>query len=170
MTIYGNPVSDKFLRMLHQHKGIIWKIAGIYCTGAHEREDLVQEITIQLWRSFPNYNSRFALSTWVYRIALNTAISFYRKEVKRSETRNAISGSVLQFADTGEAGETEQNLILLNQFITELGEFDRALILLSLEEKPHREIAEILGTSVTNVSTRLARIKLRLKEKFNQHQ
>lgn len=162
----SEPTSEKFLLVLQTHKGIIYKVANAYCKDAEDRNDLVQEIMIQLWKSFDNYNEQFRYSTWIYQIALNVAISFYRKESRRQEMANPINDSILNFTDTSISDETEENISILHQFIAELKELDKALMLLYLEEKSYKEIAEVIGISETNVATKLGRIKVSIKQKF----
>lgn len=156
-----------FLSVIETNKGIIYKVANLYCNNAEDRKDLIQEIIIQLWRSFDHYDDQYKFSTWIYRIALNTAISFYRKETRRKKISNHASEDILLFIDTDVPGETEANIGLLHQFIAELKELDKALLLLYLEEKSQKEIAGIMGISGTNVATRISRIKMILKQKFS---
>lgn len=158
--------ADTFLEVVEAHKGIIYKIAHSYCHNNHDKEDLVQEITVQLWKSFDNYNQQFKYSTWIYRIALNVAISFYRRETKRRPLAQPLPETIFNRGDTEQATAQEQQLALLQQFIAELKELDRALVLLYLDGKSHRETAEIIGISETNVATKLARIKEKIKQKF----
>ena len=157
--------SDRFLSVIETNKGIIYKIANSYCKDPEDRKDLFQEIVSQLWKSFDNYSEQYKYSTWIYRIALNVAISFYRKENRRKVLSSPISEGVFSFF-VEENSETESNLRMLQQFIQELKDLDKALMLLYLEEKSHREMAEIIGISETNVATKIGRIKLLLKQKF----
>ena len=159
---------DLFLSVIEDHKGIIYKIANSYCKVPEDRKDLVQEIILQLWKSFDNYNEQFKYSTWIYRIALNVVISFYRRENRIRQISNPLSEGILHFADTNDTGEKEEAIVFLQQFIAELKELDKALMLLYLEEKSHREIAEIIGITETNVATKVGRIKTILKQKFSQ--
>jgi len=160
--------ADIFLTVIETHKGIIYKVANTYCSNASDREDLVQEIILQLWKSFYKYNTQYKYSTWIYRIALNVAISFYRKQKRRKEITNPIQQHFFNITDVPEDKKTEGQAKFLQQFIAELKELDKALILLYLEEKSHKEIAGIMGLSETNVATKLGRIKLMLKQKFSQ--
>ncbi len=157
---------DIFLSVIEANKGIIYKIANLYCKDPEDRKDLFQEIVSQLWRSFGNYSEQYRYSTWIYRIALNVAISFYRKENRRKAISSPLSEGVFSLIDFDETREMESNLRLLHQFIQELKDLDKALMLLYLEEKSHREIAEIIGITETNVATKIGRIKLLLKQKF----
>ena len=157
---------DTFLSVIEANKGIIYKIANSYCKDPEDRKDLFQEIVSQLWRSFDKYSDQYKYSTWIYRIALNVAISFFRKENRRKSVSSPLSESVFSLMDFDETKEMESNLRLLQQFIQELKDLDKALMLLYLEEKSHSEIAEIIGITETNVATKIGRIKLLLKQKF----
>lgn len=159
--------NELFLSVIESHKGILYKIANSYCKDSEDRNDLIQEIIVQLWKSFETYNDQYKYSTWIYRIALNVAISFYRKENRRKKIAHPITDSILNFAETSSTDDTEKNINLLQQFISELKELDKALMLLYLEEKSHKETAEILGISESNVATKIGRIKTILKQKFS---
>lgn len=158
--------SNRFLLVIDTNKGILYKVANSYCKDSEDRKDLVQEIIIQLWKSFEDYNDQYKYSTWVYRIALNVAISFYRKENRRKEIANPLNDSILNYADTNLATEKEQDLSILQEFIIELKELDKAVMLLYLEEKSYKEIAEMIGITETYVATKIGRIKTILKQKF----
>ena len=128
----------------------------------------MQEIVYQLWKSGQSFDTHRKFSTWMYRIALNVAISFYRRQ-RRSGLRIAFGGDLhlMELEDRTEGDEElEEKIDLLQQFINELGELDKALMILYLEEKSYREIAEVLGITETNVATKLSRIKARLKQQF----
>lgn len=159
---------EKFIVTLDDHKKIIYKIVNSYCPNREDRKDLEQEIIIQLWNSFDKYNAEFKYSTWMYRIALNVAISFYRKEKKWSVKNDFFDeDSIFSIADENET-ELDYHMKLLQEFINNLGELDKALMLLYLEEKSHEEITEILGITKTNVATKINRIKLKLRKEFNK--
>lgn len=159
--------SDIFLLVLETNKGIIYKVANVYCIHAEDRKDLIQEIIVQLWKSFDRYNGEYKYTTWIYRIALNVAISFYRKENRRKQLTDPLSDNIVSLVDDRAVFEINKNIGYLNQFIAGLKELDKALMLLYLEEKSHKEIAEITGISETNVSTKIGRIKKILKQKFS---
>jgi RNA polymerase sigma factor (sigma-70 family) len=156
-----------FQEIIEQHKGILFKVARVYCPNENDREDLIQEMMIQIWQSIPKYNDQFKLSTWLYRISLNVAISFYRKNTSRANRFTVLNEQVTEIL-TEDKSESEQQLKLLEQFIYELKEIDKALMMLYLEDKSHNEIAEILGISVSNVGTKIGRIKDKLKTRFSQ--
>jgi len=157
-----------FLNLVEQNKGIIYKVANSYCKDSESREDLVQEIIIQLWKAFDRYDDRFKVSTWMYRIALNVAISFYRKDSSRKKSEIPITKSAVDVSEELPATELQANLNLLQRFIAELKELDRALMLLYLEENTHKEIADILGVTETNVATKISRIREKLRMRFSQ--
>jgi RNA polymerase sigma factor (sigma-70 family) len=157
---------QQFLARIEAHKGILYKIANVYARSAEDREDLVQETIIKLWQSHSKFNGQCQYSTWMYRVALNTAISFYRKERTRSQISGESTDLVLELPHMEYDPETDHRIAEMNRFITELPELDRALTLLYLDQRPYKEIAEILGLSEGNLSTRMNRIKNRLKEKF----
>ena len=155
-----------FLNVIEDNKGIIYKVANAYCKDNENRKDLIQEITVQLWLAFPAYNGQFKLTTWIYRIALNVSISFYRKESSRSKRNHPLTDEVASLITGDDQLDLEADLSMLHNFIREMKEFDRALILLYLEDRSQQEIADILGITPSNVSTKVARIKGLLKQKF----
>ncbi|MFA5298951.1 MAG: RNA polymerase sigma factor [Lutibacter sp.] len=160
--------SANFLVVMESHKGILYKVANSYCRNIEDRKDLIQEIIMQLWKSFDNYNEKFKYSTWMYRISLNVAISFYRKENSRKRISNPLTTDIFDFTDTEIVEEKETNLGILNQIILGLNDLDKALMLLYLEEKNYKEISEIIGITETNVATKIGRIKSKLKQEFTQ--
>ena len=128
---------EKFIRVIDEHKRIIYKIVNSYCPQREDRKDLEQEIVIQLWNAFDNYNPQYKFTTWMYRIALNTAISFYRKEKKwyrRNDFFNDESVFRLEDGNTVEDLALSANVKLLQEFIQKLKELDKAIRLLYLEE------------------------------------
>ncbi len=158
------PDKTAFLALIQENKRIIYKICNSYCRNQYDREDLAQEIIYQLWRSGESFQADHKFSTWMYRIALNTAISFYRKEQTSGKTVE-LSDQVLAMKEEG--SELEDNIRQMQQFINEFNELDRALILLYLEKKNHKEIAEILGISESNVGTKISRMKEKLRQRFS---
>ena len=121
-----------------------------------------------MWKAFDNYNEKFKISTWIYRISLNVAISFYRKENSRKRISNPLITDIFNFSETEISDEKETNLGILNQIISELNDLNKALMLLYLEEKSYKEISDIIGISETNVATKIGRIKSKIKKEFNQ--
>lgn len=155
----------EFLQLIKDNKGILFKISNSYCRNRDDRDDLMQEIIYQLWKSAGGFDHTRKFSTWMYRIALNVAISFYRQQ-RRSGLHIAFGGDLhlMELADSPEDAETEGKISMLQAFISEQNELDKALMILYLEERPYREIAEVLGITETNVATKLNRIKGRLKQ------
>jgi len=156
-----------FQEIIEQYKGILFKVARAYCPNEYDRQDLIQEIMIQTWQSIHKYNDQYKISTWLYRISLNVAISFYRKSSTRAKKYTALNEQLVEIPDEDKS-ESERRLNLLEQFISELKEIDKALMILYLEDKSHTEIAEILGMSVSNVGTKIGRLKNKLKSQFSQ--
>jgi RNA polymerase sigma factor (sigma-70 family) len=160
---------QEFTRLIKENKGIIYKICNSYCSNKADRDDLAQEIVYNLWKSYGSFVDEYKFSTWMYRVALNVAISFYRQE-KKFKNQETISEGLLVFEDDDDNKyEVEQNLQLLQEFINQLQEIDKAIILLYLDDKSHREIAEITGFSESNVATKISRIKEKLKRNFSKN-
>lgn len=163
----SDPIHRRhFDTLLHEHRGLIFKVAAVYAHDAEDRNDLAQEICLQLWRSLPGYDpQRAKLSTWLYRIALNVAISHRRRDDARLAGRTEPLESQHLDHIAGAAGVTEEDerVAALYAFIGELDPLNRALILLYLEERSYAEIAEVLGISETNVATKIGRIKQKLR-------
>ncbi|MFT4536218.1 MAG: RNA polymerase sigma factor (sigma-70 family) [Saprospiraceae bacterium] len=156
-----------FQEIITQHKGILFKVARGYCPQEDERKDLMQEMMIQIWLSIHKYNEQYKISTWLYRISLNVAISFYRKNATRVTKFSVLNEHTVDLPIEDKT-ENERELLLLEQFISELKEIEKALMILYLEDKSHNEIAEILGISLSNVGTKIGRIKNKLKKRFSQ--
>ena len=157
---------QRFEVLLQEHRRIVFKVAGLYSRTMDDREDLVQEICVQLWRSFARYDERQAkFSTWLYRIALNVAISQARRQHWSEHDRfEPLQTHHLETVGGGEAiAEPNERLTALYAFIGQLDPLNRALILLYLEDRNYPEIAEILGISETNVATKISRIKQKLR-------
>jgi RNA polymerase sigma-70 factor, ECF subfamily len=158
---------QSFESLLQDHHRIAFKVAGLYSRSAADREDLLQEISTQLWRSFDSYDpARAKFSTWMYRIALNVAISQARRwpEADRFEPLQAHH---LETVGGGEAiREPDERLTALYTFIGQLDPLNRALILLYLEDRSYTEMADILGISETNAATKINRIKQKLRDQM----
>lgn len=168
MTHTANAASgDAFETLLQRHCGIVFKVANTYCRDTQDRADLAQEIAAQLWRAWPTYEPARSVTTWMYRIALNVAISHARGDGRRRWRAVPLDEAAHDLADPHAADpETEQHIRLLQQFIARQAPLDRALLLLYLDERPQREIAEVLGISETNVSTKIGRLKQRIRDEL----
>lgn len=165
MTTTGQH--QRFMALLQAHRGIVYKVARSYSRSAADRDDLAQEICMQLWRAFPRYDGSRTFSTWMYRVALNVAISevrrAYRSEPGRFEPLDEVHLETLAAeADSGEESRIEAMYAVIGQ----LEPLDRALILLYLEDSSYAEMAEVLGISETNVATKINRIKQRLRRRM----
>jgi RNA polymerase sigma-70 factor (ECF subfamily) len=165
----SNAERDDFGTLLQRHSGIVFKVANSYARHPEDRADLAQEIAAQLWRAWPKYDpSRGAATTWMYRIALNVAIGHVRAQsLRRRHDAVPLDDDMHEVADGNATDhEREQQLRLLQGFIARQPPLDRALLLLYLDERPQREIAEILGISEANVSTKIGRLKQRLRDEL----
>lgn len=155
---------QRFETLLQAHRGIVYKVANTYCHGDEDRADLAQEIAAQLWRAFSGYDPARSFSTWMYRIALNVAISHVRGDAPRQRNAVALDEQLHDLPDEHAADpEAEQRLRALNKLIAALEPLNRALLLLYLEERNYREIGDVLGLSETNVATKIARLKQRIR-------
>ena len=152
-----------FIVLVEEHKRIIYKVCYVYAVDRENLNDLYQEVVINLWKAYPRFRGECAASTWVYRIGLNTCISFFRKSKSRPEVV-PITVDLEAFAD--EEDKTA-SLRELYRMINSLGQLERALILLWLEERSYQEIADIIGISKNNVAVRLNRIREKLKTMSN---
>jgi RNA polymerase sigma factor (sigma-70 family) len=155
---------ERFQALVEEHRKILYKVCHSYCRNPVDRDDLAQEIIVQLWRSFGGFDHRVRFSTWMYRIALNVAISFYRHEKVR--TRHVLSGAderLLEAID--ETSNQPEEVQLLYQWIGELDPLNKALVLLYLDGNSYQEIADILGISETNVATKISRLKQAMRQR-----
>lgn len=153
--------SAEFECLLELHKGILYKVARAYCRNASDLEDLAQEIIAQLWRSFPAFDPRTAkFSTWLYRVALNVSISFYRRErIRNHEPLEETQPELLQMTSA-----VSDEVRMLYDWIGKLDEANKALVLLYLDGQSYQEISAILGISETNIATRLSRLRDAMKQ------
>ncbi len=161
---------QRFEALLREHRGIVFKVAGMYARDAEDRRDLAQEISAQLWRAFASFDpARGRFSTWMYRIALNVAISQWRRQAGPQVAFEPLDGYALEnVVGTTTIDEPDERLVMLYRFIGGLDPLHRALILLYLEDRSHAEIAEVLGISETNVATKINRVKQRLRQQASR--
>jgi RNA polymerase sigma-70 factor (ECF subfamily) len=158
---------DQFVSLIRENQNLIFKICNSYCADPENRKDLQQEILIQLWKSFAKFDGRVKISTWMYKVALNTAIFYFRNNSKHDNNKVPLDATIISLAHTEPEPELDERIMLLNKFIGQLNELDKALMLLYLDDNKQKDIAEILGLSETNVATKISRIKKTLKEQFN---
>ncbi|NCT66503.1 MAG: sigma-70 family RNA polymerase sigma factor [Rhodanobacteraceae bacterium] len=155
---------ERFQALIERHRGIVFKVANSYCRNAEDRGDLVQDISAQAWKAFASWDAARPFSTWLYRIALNVAISALRRQGTPGRQPLALDELAAEPGhDDDDARETDDGLRALARCIARLDPLNRALLVLYLDEKSQREIAEILGLSETNVATRIGRLKARLR-------
>ena len=153
-------VEQEFLSVIREYERVIYKVCYLYTTPNATLSDLYQEVVLNIWKAFPKFRKECKVSTWIYRIALNTCISFIRKEKNIPEIV-----TLTQEADRSEEDdETQTMLQQLYRMINRLGQLEKSIILLYLEEKSYEDISEITGLTVTNVATKLNRIKDKLKK------
>lgn len=157
-------LQQRFQALVDEHKKILYKVCNSYCKNQHDREDLAQEIIVQLWRSFGSFDDRRRFSTWMYRIALNVAISFYRRENTRM--RHVLSDDAQLLNAIDETATRPAEIQVLYQFIDALDPLNKALALLYLDGNSYLEIADVLGISETNVATKISRLKHMMKQEF----
>ena len=150
--------------MVTAHQRTIYKVCYIYAKDQDDLNDLFQEVVLNLWKSFPRYRGDSTLNTWVYRIAMNTCITFLRRSSVRPQTIPLTIDVTSQMTDEeSHSGQLQELYRLINQ----LGKLERALILLWLEERSYQEMADILGISKANVAVKLNRTKDKLRKMSN---
>lgn len=153
----------EFVTLVEEYKQVIYKVCYMYATGTDHLNDLYQEVVINLWKAFPNFRGESKVSTWIYRIGLNTCVSFYRK----SKVRPEVVPLTVDLEDFAYEESKTSQLRELYRLINRLNPLERALILLWLEEKSYVEIADITGLTRSNVAVKLNRIKEKLKTMSN---
>jgi len=157
---------QEFTDLIKTNEGIIYKIVSVYTDTLEDKKDLYQEVVYQLYKSFDSFRGDSKVSTWMYRIALNTSLTYINRK-KKSGIQ--IPFEIEKFTATTEVDEQRQeNLKLLYELIAGLSAIDKGIILLYLEDKSYAQIAQITGFSESNIGTRMARIKIKLKEKHHK--
>ncbi|WP_256010144.1 RNA polymerase sigma factor [Desertivirga xinjiangensis] len=155
-------MEKEFIEMINAHRGILYKVCNLYCNDPEDKKDLFQEMVLQLWRSIKTFRKDSRVSTWMYRVALNTAITNFRKESRKPE-RFCISENELQIPDISDLALQSENLNLLKKAIDQLNAIEKAIIMLYLDEKSYDEIACIIGVTRSNVGVKINRIKSKLE-------
>lgn len=153
-------MEKEFLKVIHDYQKIIYKICRVYRDSREDQEDLFQEIVYQLWKSYPSFKGESKISSWIYRIALNTAIAIYRKSKILIDYYQEFPEHI-QPSDEKTISENEERLFWA---LRKLDDSEKAVISLYLEDFNYQEIAEITGLSESNIGVRLNRIKNKLKE------
>ena len=162
--ITNNSVLEKeFLEIIKKNQGIIHKVCNIYCDDQEDKNDLFQEIVAQLWKSFPSFRKESKFSTWMYRVALNTAITSFKK-TKRRPDQNRLTYDNFQVKDDNYNIEIEEEIKNLHRAVAQLTGVEKSIVLLYLESKKYEEIAEITGITQNYVRVKMNRIKKKLKK------
>jgi len=159
-------LESKFLSDFEKNQNIVHKICRMYTTNRDAHNDLFQEVTIQLWRNYEKFRGEAKFSTWMYRVALNTAISLYRKSTRSVKIQD-ISDFEYKIKAVDYDDTEEQQLKAIYKAIHQLSDIEKALIFLYLEDKPYKEISETLGISNGNARVKMNRAKEKLKNILN---
>ncbi len=152
---------QEFTQIIKDNEGVIFKITTVYTNNQEDQKDLYQEIVYQLWKSFDSFKGNSKISTWMYRVALNTAITKLKRENKRG-SQIGIDKVIMKQTEQYDS-QFEERLKVLYEYIHGLNELEKGLMLLLLEGKKYEEIAAITGLTANNVGTRISRIKQKLK-------
>ena len=158
---------ERFIVAIKENENFIFKIAAVYTNNTDDKNDLVQEIIYQLWKSFDSFNQQSSLSTWMYRVALNVAI-FQLKVFKKTVPTFPIDKQVTNYRDT-DTNENEERWKIFREQVETLNLLDKGIVLLYLDNKSYEEIAAIVGITKTNVATKLSRIKEKLKTQVHKN-
>lgn len=153
----------KFINLIKEHQGLIHKVCIMYESDRDIRNDLFQEIVLQLWKSFPGFRGESKITTWMYRIALNTAISGYRKETRKVKTED-LHEVHFNISEQYGGDDAEENVQKLQYAMRQLSDIERAMVMMALEEIPYDEIAETIGITQNNVRVRMNRIREKLRK------
>ena len=156
---------ETLLALLEDHAAAMRRIAAVYAGGDGEEEDLYQEILVQVWRSLPSFRGNSTAGTWLYRVALNTALSWRRRATKHASWRAAREPLADEVATASQDSQRSQTAILTD-FLSTIGGPDRSVLLLYMEGLPYQEIADVTGLSVSAVGVRLHRMKQTFTERF----
>ncbi|HAF29611.1 MAG TPA: RNA polymerase subunit sigma-70 [Bacteroidales bacterium] len=155
-------LKEEFVSLIEKHQGIIYKVSRMYCDKEECQQDLFQDILVQLWQSFPTFNRQSKFSTWMYRVALNTAIAQFRKDQKVNE--DSISDLPAHIPEDESYKEKEDRIELVQKAINKLNNAEKAIIMLYMDDYSYEEISEISGISVSNVGVKINRIKTKLQK------
>ena len=155
-------LKEEFVSQIEKHQGIIYKVSRMYCDKDECRQDLFQDILVQLWQSYSSFNQQSKFSTWMYRVALNTAIAQFRKDKKNNEdTLPEIPVNIIE-EETYKEKEDKRDLV--QRAISKLSKTEKAIIILYMDDYSYEEISEIAGISMSNVGVKINRIKSKLQK------
>ncbi len=161
------PSEKEFITLLNEHQRIIYKVCNLYMDAHADREDLFQEITLQAWKAYAGFRGDAKFSTWLYRVALNTAITFFRKEKRKP---NIYSTESVPDVDAHEAHDpVEEQVKAMYTAIGDLSKIDKAIVMLYLEDYNYNDIGEMMGITANNVAVKMNRIKTKLKESTQKY-
>ncbi len=156
-----------FSKLIKDNQGLIIKVSRLYTNSLEDEEDLFQEIVLQLWRSYDTFKGQSKISTWMYRVALNTAITLFRKKTKSPKTDELMDFHQAEYLEQDD--EKQSQIALLYKVIKLLPRVERAIVVMYLDDQPYREIAETLGISEVNARVKMNRLKKTLKELMEKH-
>ena len=157
----NQEIRDNFVKLIEKNQGIIFKVSKMYCDNEADREDLFQDILIQLWNAYPSFKGLSKFSTWMYRVALNTAIARVRKG-KKLENEQLTPEFKMDVVDGGHENDLEDRIKLLHRAISKLNKAEKAIIMLYMDDYSYEDISDIAGISVSNVGVKIVRIKKKL--------
>lgn len=158
-----NIVENQFLDLVYQNQGIIFKICNLYCDNMVEREDLRQEIILQLWKAYPGFKERSKFSTWMYKVCLNTAIVQIKRS-KRRDISTSISTDLYEIPGHEDSNQADEEIKRMYGLIAQLNDIEKGIVMLYLDGYSYNEISEVMGISSKNVSVKLVRIKKKLSK------
>ena len=164
------PLTPGFVELLNEHQAQLRRVARLYCPDENDRQDLYQEIVLQLWRAWPRYEARpeAKVSTWLYRVALNVAISDLRRRTRRPAATSLSRPELPELAAPPPDGPDADDLAQLYRAIERLSDVEKAFVLLYLEERPYAEMADILGITPNNVRVKMHRVQDKLRQLLTQ--
>ncbi len=161
------PSEKEFIQLLNEHQRIIHKVCNLYMDAHADREDLFQEITLQAWKAYGGFRGDAKFSTWLYRVALNTAITFFRKEKKKPEIYSTEKMPDYGHQDTHDP--IEEQVKAMYAAIGDLSKIDKAIVMLYLEDYSYNDIGDMMGITANNVAVKMNRIKIKLKESTQKY-
>ena len=156
-------MKEEFAELIAQHQDIIHKVCRLYCHNREDKQDLFQDIVYQLWKSYPTFKGESKFTTWMYRVALNTAITDYRKFKKRGKS-SEFTDNLYQLANQNDNEIFNERVEMLYAAINRLSDIEKALVMLLLEDNSYQDIAHIMGITLTNVGVKINRVKKKLKD------
>lgn len=158
----SEDLKSEFVSQIEKHQGIIYKVSRMYCDKDQCQQDLFQDILVQLWQSYPSFSKKSKFSTWMYRVALNTAIAQFRKDKKNNE--DPVPDIPINIPEEESYKEKESRMELVHWAINKLSKAEKAIIILYMDDYSYEEISEIAGISLSNVGVKINRIKSKLQK------